>query len=184
MPTAMYSEPGFPVLHPPNLFWYHSRNGSGRQSTRQQPQEPSAAALDRVTCMAIPVIEFLVAQVGMEAVVSWHASVLHSSTHPCIRRCSQVPKCTYHLRNDVRTFRDVQATRDWYAGQSGLVVTPRCQVLCDLQARSTRRVRRHDHGTYRTSCERLFRMEAHLRQRRRTASVWRRAPLLGTAAHG
>ena len=40
------------------------------------------AALDRITCVAIAVVEFVVGQMGCEADASWHALVLqlHAAT--------------------------------------------------------------------------------------------------------
>ena len=35
------------------------------------------AALNRISCSAIALLEFVVGEVGFEVDVSWHASVLH-----------------------------------------------------------------------------------------------------------
>lgn len=54
----------------------HSRNGRGGQSTRQEPQKVPATALDGVLGVAIPLMEFMVGEVGNEVDTFWHASVL------------------------------------------------------------------------------------------------------------
>jgi hypothetical protein len=60
----------------------HGGYGGRRHATGQQPEEVPMAALDRIMCPVIAVVEFVVGQMGCEADVSWHAPVLqlHAAT--------------------------------------------------------------------------------------------------------
>src|SRR6185437_6801011 len=57
----------------------HTRDGSGSQSTRQEPEEVPTTALDGVMGLAIPLMQFEVGQIWLEADASWHAPVLQQS---------------------------------------------------------------------------------------------------------
>ena len=65
----------------------HARSGGGSQSTRQQPEEVLAAALDWIRCAPMPLLQFVVGQVGCEVDASWPAPVLqlHAATPYHIR---------------------------------------------------------------------------------------------------
>jgi hypothetical protein len=60
----------------------HGGYGGRRHATGQQPEEVPMAALDRIICPVIAVVELVVGQMGCEADVSWHAPVLqlHAAT--------------------------------------------------------------------------------------------------------
>src|SRR5260221_4466038 len=50
----------------------HGGHGGRRHAAGQQPEEVPMATLDRITCPAIAVVEFVVSQVEFEANASWH----------------------------------------------------------------------------------------------------------------
>src|SRR5215831_15243290 len=54
----------------------HMRDGGRGESTRQEPEEVPSTAFDGVMGLAIPLMQLVVSQVGMEVDVSWHAPVL------------------------------------------------------------------------------------------------------------
>jgi hypothetical protein len=57
----------------------HGGHGRRRQTASQQPEEVPVAALDRIRCAAIAVMEFVVSQVRFEVDASWHAPFYNST---------------------------------------------------------------------------------------------------------
>ncbi len=59
-------------------------HGGRCHATSQQPKKVPMAALDRIMCAAIAVLEFVVGQVGCEVDASWHVPFYNSTTRPGI----------------------------------------------------------------------------------------------------
>jgi hypothetical protein len=54
----------------------YSRDGRGGESTRQEPEEVPATTLDGVISLAVPLMQFVVSQIRLEADAFGHAPVL------------------------------------------------------------------------------------------------------------